>query len=110
MQEAGAAVARLIIGGRRKGSIVEPPVLTNTRAEMKVNCEEVFAPVKTVEPYDDFGDALSRVNQSPYGLQAGLFTNDARLIFRAYEALEVGRLIVGDGPTFRIDHMPDGGV
>ena len=77
---------------------------------MKVNCEEVFAPVKTVEPYEDFADALKRINASPYGLQAGLFTNDARLIFRAYDELEVGGLIVGDVPTFRIDHMPYGGV
>jgi len=110
VQEAVVAGARLIIGGGRKGSIVEPTILTNTRAEMKVNCEEVFAPVKTVEPYEDFGDALASVNRSPYGLQAGLFTNDARLIFRAYDELEVGGLIVGDVPTFRIDHMPYGGV
>jgi acyl-CoA reductase-like NAD-dependent aldehyde dehydrogenase len=110
VQEAVAAGSRLIIGGGRKGSIVEPTVLTDTRAEMKVNCEEVFAPVKTVEPYDDFADALARVNRSPYGLQAGLFTNDARLIFRAFDELEVGGLIVGDVPTFRIDHMPYGGV
>jgi len=110
VQEAVAAGAKLIIGGGRKGSVVEPTILTNTRADMKVNCEEVFAPVKTVEPYGDFNDALARVNRSPYGLQAGLFTNDARLIFHAYEDLEVGGLMVGDVPTFRIDHMPYGGV
>jgi acyl-CoA reductase-like NAD-dependent aldehyde dehydrogenase len=110
VQEAIAAGARMLLGGERKGSVVDPTILTSTRAEMKVNCEEVFAPVKTVEPYEDFSDALARVNGSPYGLQAGLFTNDARLIFRAYDELEVGGLIVGDVPTFRIDHMPYGGV
>src|SRR5437868_2159067 len=110
VQEAIAAGARMLLGGGRKGSVVDPTILTGTRAEMKVNCEEVFAPVKTVEPYEDFGDALARVNGSPYGLQAGLFTNDVRLIFRAYDELEVGGLIVGDVPTFRIDHMPYGGV
>jgi acyl-CoA reductase-like NAD-dependent aldehyde dehydrogenase len=110
IQEAVSAGAKILLGGGRKGSVIEPTILTNTRAEMKVNCEEVFAPVKTVEPYDDFADALGRINASPYGLQAGLFTNDARLIFRAYDALEVGGLIVGDVPTFRIDHMPYGGV
>jgi acyl-CoA reductase-like NAD-dependent aldehyde dehydrogenase len=110
IQEAVSAGAKILLGGGRKGSVLEPTILTNTRAEMKVNCEEVFAPVKTVEPYDDFADALGRINASPYGLQAGLFTNDARLIFRAYDALEVGGLIVGDVPTFRIDHMPYGGV
>jgi acyl-CoA reductase-like NAD-dependent aldehyde dehydrogenase len=110
VQEAVAAGAHLVLGGGRKGSVVEPTILTSTRAEMKVNCEEVFAPVKTVEPYEDFSDALSRVNRSPYGLQAGLFSNDARLIFQAFDQLEVGGLIVGDVPTFRIDHMPYGGV
>jgi len=110
VQEAVSAGAKLLLGGGRKGSVLEPTILTNTRPEMKVNCQEVFAPVKTVEPYEDFADALKRINASPYGLQAGLFTNDARLIFRAYDELEVGGLIVGDVPTFRIDHMPYGGV
>jgi acyl-CoA reductase-like NAD-dependent aldehyde dehydrogenase len=110
IQEAVAAGAKILLGGGRKGSVLEPTILTNTRAEMKVNCEEVFAPVNTVEPNDEFADALGRINASPYGLQAGVFTNDARLIFRAYDALEVGGLIVGDVPTFRIDHMPYGGV
>jgi len=110
VQEAVSAGAKLLLGGTRNGSVLEPTVLTNTRQEMKVNCQEVFAPVKTVEPYEDFADALKRINASPYGLQAGLFTNDARLIFRAYDELEVGGLIVGDVPTFRIDHMPYGGV
>ncbi len=64
----------------------------------------------TVEPYDDFDQALRLVNKSPYGLQAGLFTRDAKLIFNAYEELEVGGLIAGDVPAFRIDHMPYGGV
>jgi len=110
VQEAVSAGAKLLLGGGREGSVLEPTILTNTRPEMKVNCQEVFAPVKTVEPYEDFADALKRINASPYGLQAGLFTNDARLIFRAYDELEVGGLIVGDVPTFRIDHMPYGGV
>lgn len=102
--------ARILCGGHRRGAFVEPTVLTSTRPEQRVNCEEVFAPVVTVEPYDDFTDALRLVNDSRYGLQTGLFTRDAKLIFRAYEELEVGALIVGDSPTFRIDHMPYGGV
>jgi acyl-CoA reductase-like NAD-dependent aldehyde dehydrogenase len=64
----------------------------------------------TVEPYDDFNDALKQVNHSSYGLQAGIFTRDAKLLFRAYEELEVGGVMGGDVPTFRIDHMPYGGV
>jgi glyceraldehyde-3-phosphate dehydrogenase (NADP+) len=98
------------VGGRRQGSMMEATVLTKTRREMRVNCQEVFAPVKTVEPYADFAEALDEVNASPYGLQAGLFTRDAVLIFRAFEELEVGSVIVGDVPTFRVDHMPYGGI
>jgi acyl-CoA reductase-like NAD-dependent aldehyde dehydrogenase len=110
IQEAVRGGARLLCGGQRQGSILEPAVLTGTRPEMKVNCQEIFAPVVTVEPYDDFDQALRLVNKSPYGLQAGLFTRDAKLIFNAYEELEVGGLIAGDVPAFRIDHMPYGGV
>lgn len=110
IQEAVRSGARLLCGGQRRGPVLEPTVLTGTRPEMKVNCQEIFAPVVTVEPYDDFNQALKQINNSPYGLQAGLFTRDAKLIFNAYEELEVGGLIAGDVPAFRIDHMPYGGV
>lgn len=110
VQEAVRGGARLLCGGKRKGSMLEPTVLTSTKSDMKVNCQEVFAPVVTVEPYNDFASALREVNNSAYGLQAGLFTRDAKLIFQAYEELEIGGLIAGDVPTFRIDHMPYGGV
>ncbi|MBV9087339.1 MAG: aldehyde dehydrogenase family protein, partial [Acidobacteriaceae bacterium] len=110
VQEAVAAGAKLLLGGNRRGSLFEPTVLTATRPDMRVNCEEVFAPVKTVEPYDEFSEAIRRVNDSPYGLQAGVFTRDAKLLFQAYDELEVGGVIAGDVPSFRIDHMPYGGV
>lgn len=110
IQEAVRGGARLLCGGQRKGPLLEPAVLTGTRPEMKVNCQEIFAPVVTVEPYDDFNDALRQINNSPYGLQAGIFTRDAKLLFNAYEELEVGAVMAGDVPTFRIDHMPYGGV
>jgi len=110
MAEAVAGGAQVLCGGKRNGSLIEPTVLTHTTSKMKVNCQEVFAPVVTVEPYDDFNDALRRVNDSPYGLQAGLFTRDAALIFKAYEELQVGGVMVGEVPTFRIDSMPYGGV
>jgi acyl-CoA reductase-like NAD-dependent aldehyde dehydrogenase len=110
VQEAVRGGARLLCGGKRKGSLLEPTVLTGTGPDMKVNCQEVFAPVVTVEPYTDFPSALREINNSAYGLQAGLFTRDAKLIFQAYEELEVGGLMAGDVPTFRIDHMPYGGV
>lgn len=110
IDEAVAGGAKALAGGKRRGPFVEPTVLTGTRPTMKVNCEEVFAPVVVVEPYDDFSEALRRVNDSPYGLQAGLFTNDARRIFQAYDELEVGGVIAGDISSFRIDHMPYGGI
>jgi acyl-CoA reductase-like NAD-dependent aldehyde dehydrogenase len=110
IQEAVRGGARLLCGGQRRGSMLEPTVLTGTRSDMKVNCQEVFAPVVTVEPYDSFDTALRQVNSSAYGLQAGIFTRDAKLLFNAYEELEVGGVIAGDVPSFRIDHMPYGGI
>jgi glyceraldehyde-3-phosphate dehydrogenase (NADP+) len=77
---------------------------------MKVNCQEIFGPVVTVEPYKDFDQALRLANNSAYGMQAGVFTRDAKLLFQAYEELEVGGVIAGDVPSFRIDQMPYGGV
>ena len=109
-QEAIAARAKLLTGGKRHGSILEPTVLTNTQPNMKVNCMEIFAPVKTVERYRTFDEALARVNDTPYGLQAGIFSNDVKLLFRAFEELEVGGVIANDVPTFRADQMPYGGV
>jgi len=102
--------ARVLVGGRRDGSIFYPTVLTDARPDMRVVCEEVFAPVVVVALYDDFSGVLGAVNESRYGLQAGLFTNDVRLIQAAYEMLDVGGLIVNDTPTFRADQMPYGGV
>ena len=110
IQEAVRGGARVLCGGNRKGSIIEPTVLTGTKPDMKVNCQEVFGPVVTVEPYGEFGDALRQINSSAYGLQAGIFTRDAKLMFQAFEELEVGGLLAGDVPSFRIDHMPYGGV
>lgn len=102
--------AQVLTGGQREGALMQPTVLVKVRPEMRVSCQEVFAPVVTVEPYDDFGDALARVNDSEFGLQAGVFTRDLQRIFTAYEDLEVGGVIINDVPTYRIDHMPYGGT
>jgi acyl-CoA reductase-like NAD-dependent aldehyde dehydrogenase len=110
IEEAVRAGARLLAGGHRHHLMVEPTILTGTKSDMKVNCQEVFGPVVTVEPYQDFDSALRQVNNSSYGMQAGVFTRDAKLLFQAYEELEVGGVIAGDVPSFRIDHMPYGGV
>lgn len=110
IEEAVSSGAKLLCGGGAKGPLIIPTLLSATTPKMKVNCEEIFAPLATIEPYEDFEEALDRANDSQYGLQAGLFTHDSRLIFRAFERLEVGGVIVGDVPTFRIDPMPYGGV
>ncbi len=110
IEEAVKGGAKLLYGGKRTGALVEPTVLTGTTAGMRVNCAEIFAPVVTLEPYEDFRDALRQINNSPYGLQAGVFTRDAVLIQMAFEELEVGAVIAGDVPSFRVDQMPYGGV
>lgn len=110
IDEAARAGARVLCGGSRKGLVVQPTVLTGSNPDMKVNCQEIFGPVVTVEPYKNFDEAVREVNRSAFGLQAGLFTRDAKLLFQAYEDLEVGGLVAGDVPSFRIDHMPYGGV
>ncbi|HTB97576.1 MAG TPA: aldehyde dehydrogenase family protein [Terracidiphilus sp.] len=110
IKEAVAAGAKLVTGGERTGSVVAPAILTATQPGMKLRDEEVFGPVVVVEPYEDFEEALADVNHSKYGLQAGLLTRDAGRILTAYRELEVGALIVGDTPNWRLDPMPYGGV
>ncbi|HEX3233176.1 MAG TPA: aldehyde dehydrogenase family protein [Gemmatimonadales bacterium] len=108
--EAAAAGARVAVGGGRTGATLQPTVLLDSTSAMRVNCEEIFAPVTTLRPYPDFDHAIATVNDSQYGLQAGLFTNDMRRILRAFERIEVGALVVNDVPGFRVDHAPYGGV
>jgi len=110
VKEAVEGGAKLVAGGERKEPVITPAILTGTAPGMKVRDEEIFGPVMLIEPYDDFEDALAQVNHSKYGLQAGLLTRDAGLILTAYRELEVGTLIVGDTPSWRLDPMPYGGV
>ncbi|KAF0249133.1 MAG: aldehyde dehydrogenase [bacterium] len=102
--------AKLLCGGKRQGTLFEPTVLTNVDPEMKVSCQEAFAPIVTISPYEDFDQALELIDNSNYGLQAGIFTRDIHKIFDAYEKLNVGGVIVGDIPTYRAENMPYGGV
>jgi acyl-CoA reductase-like NAD-dependent aldehyde dehydrogenase len=108
--EAASSGAKLLCGGVREGATVTPAVLTGTAAGMQVNCKEIFGPVVTVERFSSFDAALATINDSDFGLQAGLFTRDFVRITQAFEVLEVGGVMVGEVPTFRIDHMPYGGV
>lgn len=102
--------ARIVCGGKRQGTLVEPTILENVAPQLRISRLEAFAPIVIVSKYKDFSEALKAVNDSIYGLQAGVFTNDLKNVFRAYEDLEVGGVIINDVPTFRIDHMPYGGV
>lgn len=110
IKDAVGTGARLIAGGERNGSMITPAILTGSKPGMKIRDEEVFGPVVVVEPYADFEEALAEVNHSRFGLQAGLLTRDAGRILTAYRELEVGALIVGDTPAWRLDPMPYGGV
>jgi acyl-CoA reductase-like NAD-dependent aldehyde dehydrogenase len=107
--EAERQGAEVLTGGTGEGSVFQPTLLGQTTPEMKVRCEEVFGPVATITPYQTFEEALAEVNDSKYGLQAGVFTNDINRAFEAHRTLEVGGVIVNDVSAFRADQMPYGG-
>lgn len=102
--------AKVLTGGGRKGAMVEATVLEGVPADEPLSREEAFGPVVLLERYGVFEEALATVNASRYGLQAGVFTNDLAHAMRAWDELEVGGVIMGDVPSFRVDNMPYGGV
>lgn len=110
VEEARTGGAAILCGGKRNGNFYEPTVITGTTNDMRVKREEVFGPVVTVDRYQEFTDALAAVNDSAYGLQAGVFTRDLRLASHAFRNLDVGGVIVNDHPTLRVDNYPYGGV
>jgi acyl-CoA reductase-like NAD-dependent aldehyde dehydrogenase len=110
IEDAVAGGAQVLCGGTREGTVVAPAVITGAGEHLRICAEEAFAPVVVISAYDDFDDVLARADSSPYGLQAGLFTNDLRLVERAFQRLHVGALIVNDINTFRVDQMPYGGA
>lgn len=110
LAEAVSGGARLLAGGMRVGNVWQPTVLDNVGEEMRVCCREVFGPLVGLYRYDDIHQAMAAVDNSDYGLQAGLFTNDWQLVEDAYRRISVGGLMVNDVSTFRVDHMPYGGV
>lgn len=110
IENAKRSGAKILIGGKREGNVIEPTILENVPVQAELYCEEAFAPIAILQPYSFFEDAIKLVNNSRFGLQAGVFTNDARKIFKAFEEIEVGGLIMNDYPTYRIDNMPYGGV
>ncbi|WP_406136329.1 aldehyde dehydrogenase family protein [Streptomyces sp. NBC_01089] len=110
VDEAVQSGAKLLAGGSRDGASYAPTVLADVPADTTVACEEIFGPVLTLTRVDGEAEAFAAVNDSKYGLQAGVFTHDVQTAFRAHSALEVGGVIVGDVPSYRADQMPYGGA
>jgi acyl-CoA reductase-like NAD-dependent aldehyde dehydrogenase len=110
IDEARTAGAEILTGGTIEGTLLRPTVIAGAPAESKVSCEEVFGPVCTVAPYDSLDEAIALCNGTRFGLQAGIFTSDAKAALRAARALEFGGVTVNEAPTFRADQMPYGGV
>jgi acyl-CoA reductase-like NAD-dependent aldehyde dehydrogenase len=110
VKEALKEGAKALTGAARDGNVYEPTILVNVKPDMKVSCKEVFAPVVVVASFSEIEEAFQYVNDSDYGLQAGIFTRRLDTALKAFERLEVGGVVVNDIPTYRVDHMPYGGV
>ena len=102
--------AKVVAGGKRHGNLLPATLLEHVSHKSDLYRKEAFGPVACIEPFEDFEDALDHVNDSDFGLQAGVFTGDLAHAMRAWDRLEVGGVIVGDVPSFRVDNMPYGGV
>ena len=110
VKEAVAGGAQMLTGGRREGAMYEPTVLTKVSPEMKVSCLEAFAPIVTLTTFSTLDEAIELVNDSIYGLQAGIYTNDLAHAFEAAKRIKVGGVIINDIPNWRVDQMPYGGI
>ena len=109
VNEAVSEGAKLLVGGKREKAVLYPTVLTDVQDNMKVVCKEIFAPVVSIEIFDDFKEAVNKVNNSPYGLQAGVFTSNIYNAYYAIDNIDVGGVIINDTSMYRVDHMPYGG-
>ena len=110
IDEAVNAGARLLLGGKAQGQFLEPTILENAGPHLAVCANEVFAPVVTLHRYEDFDDALARINDSTFGLQAGVFTQNIQRAWQAFTALDVGGVLINNVPSFRVENMPYGGL
>ncbi|NQY91528.1 MAG: aldehyde dehydrogenase family protein [Deltaproteobacteria bacterium] len=110
IEGAVAAGGRLLCGGGRDGALHEPSLLEGVPKDCELVCREAFGPVAVLSRFDHFDEALAMVNDSDFGLQAGVFTRDVHRAQQAWDELEVGGVVIGDVPSWRVDHMPYGGV
>lgn len=110
IQEAKEKGADVLCGGARDGAMLQATVLANVPSDAKINADEAFGPVSVIAPFSDFDDALEEINNSQFGLQAGVFTRDIYKAHKAWDVLDVGGVVIGDVPSWRVDNMPYGGV
>jgi acyl-CoA reductase-like NAD-dependent aldehyde dehydrogenase len=110
INEARGRGAQVLAGGKREGAMLEATLLENVPQDTQLVTEEAFGPVAVLSSFEDFESALQTVNASRFGLQAGVFTNRLDRMLRAWEVLDVGGVVIGDVPSWRVDHMPYGGV
>jgi acyl-CoA reductase-like NAD-dependent aldehyde dehydrogenase len=109
INEAVSQGAKLLLGGKREKAVLYPTVLTDVQDNMKVVCQEIFAPVVSIEVFDDFKKVVDKANNTPYGLQAGVFTSDIYNAYYAINNIDVGGVMINDTSMYRVDHMPYGG-
>jgi acyl-CoA reductase-like NAD-dependent aldehyde dehydrogenase len=110
IDEARRLGAEVLLGGKRQGALVPPTVLTGVPRTAHLDRDEAFGPTVNLERVASFDEAIARVNDSVYGLQCGVFTRDLVHAWRAFEQITVGAVVLNDAPSYRIDHMPYGGV
>jgi acyl-CoA reductase-like NAD-dependent aldehyde dehydrogenase len=110
VQEAAEGGGTVLCGGNREGVMMEPTLVENPPVDCKLSVEEAFGPVATITSFRDFDEALKEINNSKFGLQAGIFTRDLYKAQKAWDELDVGGVVIGDVPSFRVDNMPYGGV
>ena len=110
IEEARKDGAKILTGGRRSGAVLEPTIIEDASNELNVKCSEVFAPVMTIEKFSNFEEAVSEINNSHYGLQAGVFTNDMKKMLYAYNNIHTGGVIINEVSAYRMDSMPYGGT
>lgn len=110
IQEAVAKGGKLLCGGKRDGAMLEATLLEGVDRNTKLYREEAFGPVACLSKFSDFDNALDEVNESKFGLQAGIFTRDLYKMLKAWDRLDVGGVVIGDVPSYRVDNMPYGGV
>jgi glyceraldehyde-3-phosphate dehydrogenase (NADP+) len=110
VNEAVKGGARILTGGKRENSFIQPTVITGTKEFMQVCSAEVFGPVVVIEPVSTFSEAIEHINSGRFGLQAGVFTDSINEMNMAFNQIQVGGVIINDVPNFRVDHMPYGGI